>query len=132
MAQDQGQTSTITTPPDYVQMAHELTENQTSTWKPEEGDAIAGAIMGIETDAGTNNDSTLVDIELIDTQEIISVWLSATLEKAFTKQKTGIGDVIGIKYFGKRTSEKTGREFKAFTLKVFKRCQTEFEDDIPF
>jgi hypothetical protein len=132
MAQDQGHTSTITTPDDYVRMASELTEDQTSTWKPEEGDAIAGTIMGIEAGTGSKGDSTLIDIERIDTQEIISVWLSATLEKQFTKQKAGIGDIVGIKYFGRRTAERSGREFKAYSFKVFKRRATEFEDDIPF
>ena len=117
---------------DWMAQAQALEENTTNTWKPEsEGAAIAGRILAVEENTGHNNDSTLVELETQDGMQL-GLWLSTVLEKQWEKTdpKPKVGDVIAVKYHGKRTSPKSGREYKSYTLSVLERSNS-FEDDIP-
>lgn len=114
----------------WSEMAQELEENASTFWKPEvEGASIAGKILTVEENAGKNADSILVELETED-KMTVGVWLSTVLEREWQRQKPEIGDVIGIKYFGRKTG-KSGHEYKSFALKVFQRGEG-FEDDLPF
>ena len=106
-----------------------------AAWKPTEGESIAGRVISIDTEAGAKKDSTWIN--LIDEDGgAIGLWLSTVLKKQFEQLTVVVGDVVAVKYFGKRFSEK-GREYKVFTTAVLERGSgkqenLEFEDDIPF
>ena len=124
-------TQTNATATNWTAQAKALEENNSSTWKPDsDGAAIAGRVLRIEENTGTNGDSTLVEVETEDQMQV-GIWLSTVLERQWQKERPTVGDVIGIKYHGKRTSPKSGREYKSFTLKVLERGEA-FKDDIPY
>lgn len=102
-----------------------LTPSRFNTWKPEAGDSIVGEVVALEPNKGKNSDSTVA--EIVDGKgEQHSVWLSAVLLGEFQRQRIRVGDVVGIKFLGRETNPKSGREYKSYGLKIFERS------DIPF
>ena len=90
-----------------------------AAWKPAEGESIAGRVISIDTAAGAKKDSTWIN--LIDEDGgAIGLWLSTVLKKQFEQLTVVVGDVVAVKYFGKRFSE-NGREYKVFTTAVLER-----------
>lgn len=86
-------------------------------WEPEAGDMIVGTIVrygeGPRTKFGK---SFVVTIHDTATDRDWSVWLSqTTLKNEFRRLNPQVGEQVGIKYFGKRTSA-DGVEYHAYKV----------------
>ena len=111
---------------DYVAQAAKLIEAG-ELWYPQADESVAGKVISIEDE--------ILHLERCDNGNPLSIWCATLLKKAIDKQEVRAGDIVGIKYFGKRTSDKSGREFHLYILKVLDRASVEaelFEDDIPY
>ena len=122
----------------WAQKTQDMGEISFETWKPSEGDSLVGKILTIVKNTGRNNDSTMAMIETSD-GDGVGVWLSKVLQQEFETQKIAAGDVVGIKYHGKRDSVRSGHTFNLYSVQVFERGDAvtaaddeEFTDDVPF
>ena len=114
----------------YAAMAGQHTKDASNaTWRPEEGESIAGIVATIPAEVGQNSDSPKVELDCEGAYVLI--WLSTVLLQEFKKQRIQIGDTIGMQYFGRTVAEKSGREFKSYAVKVFTRGAAT-GDAIPF
>lgn len=118
-------------PSTWQETADMLEDSGTLTsWKPEPGESIGGRVLTIVSNTGKEGDSSLAEIET-ENSERMGVWLSTVLMREFEQQKVAPGDVVGIKYFGKKTS-KAGHEYNAYGIVIIESAGSEFDDDIPF
>ena len=104
-----------------------------ASWKPEQGEAIAGRVINVVSNTGKEGNSSIAEIETED-GERKGIWLSAVLLREFEQRKVAPGDVVGVKYFGKKTG-KAGHEYNAYTVAIIERSagsDAGFEDDVPF
>ena len=101
-------------------------------WKPNAGEAIAGRVMKIARNTGSDGNSSLVELEREDGSHV-GIWLSVVLVKQFEDLDIGLGDIVGVKFFGFRG---TGNQYRYYETKILRRKATEdgldFEDDTPF
>ena len=117
--------------PKWQETADKLEDSGALTsWKPEPGTAIAGRVINVVSNTGKEGDSTIAEIETEDGDRK-GIWLSTVLLREFEQQKIATGDVVGVKYFGKKTG-KSGHEYNAYRVAIIERVGSEFEDDIPF
>ena len=111
-----------------AERARSLEESSSSFWKPEEGDSLGGKLLSVETGVGENGTSRIITIEDEETKAAVSLWGSAVLDREFNRLNARPGDLVAIRYFGKRAA-KGGKTYKAYAVDVVKQ---EFKDDIPF
>lgn len=126
------------------------------TWQPEDEEALELAevlelkdvgqdspLLKLESNPEIYGDLTMVDQngnEKVPEDDIFAVWLNTLLQKEAFKAGVKEGDRIGIKFSGKKTSAKSGREYKDFSLTVHSRSENgkplfeenPLEEDIPF
>jgi len=92
-----------------------------ATWKPMvEGEILAGRVVRITRETGRDAKSTLVELERQDGQPA-ALWLGAVLLTKFEKHRITEGDVVAIKYFGKRKGV-SGLEYRSFGVTVIERA----------
>ena len=106
----------------------QLQDEMNPTWNGKdnpltEGDELVGILKGVEYEVGPN-DSTMYTLEARD--GVWGVWGSAILDTRLKNADTG--DEIKIVYNGYKKSEKTGREYKDYT--VFKRKPVISEEEL--
>ena len=117
--------------PTWREIAAELEEPHLKAWKPDPGEAIAGEVLSIDTEAGKEKNSIFVELRDED-EETIGLWLTTVLRKEFSREQVRVGDVVAIKYFGQKTSDQ-GREYKSFSVAIIARGPDDAPaDDIPF
>ena len=111
----------------WLEKAQELAEEPTRNWKPQkDGEAIAGRVVSIDVEAGKNHDGVFVELR-DEVGQITGLWLTTVLRQQFERLHVEPGDVVGIKYHGRRQSQ-AGREYKAFSVAIIERKP---DDDIP-
>ena len=103
----------------WADAAHALEPSHTiEAWKPEfDGDSTAGIVKVIDRAAGKDGTSTLVSLEDEDGKPF-SLWLSTVLKQEFDRLGVTVGDVVGVKFHGWKTSPKSGREYKKYSVAI--------------
>ena len=94
------------------------TLSRSGVWKPQaEGDLVAGKVVACETVPDLFGDERM-RCEIIDetTGENIVVWCNAWLGNELLRRGVKAGDELGIRFDGVRKAQKTGHEYKAFTV----------------
>ena len=97
-------------------------EQKAEAWNPENpGDNLLGVVVNIDRNApGSHGRCDVAQIETRD-GETRALWISNTvLKRRWEEHDPQPGDLIGVKYEGKRESSTTGREYKLFSLVVEK------------
>lgn len=88
-------------------------------WKPtEEGETVCGTVTAFEHPK--TKDGRFLPIVVLDTEEgstRVAV-LHAVLRNELTEREVQVGDRIAIRFVGKRTAEKSGREYVAYRVAV--------------
>ena len=128
MGTAQEQATAQATAPSMAARARELEEKNNSFWKPEPGDSIGGKLVSVDENVGKNGDSRIYTIEDETDGSMVSMWGSAVLDRELGRLGARPGDLVGIKYFGKKAT-KGGQEYKAYAVDVVKQA---FTDDVPF
>ncbi len=105
-----------------------LEDTMNPTWNDKDikdGATVIGILKDVKHNVGPN-ESTIYDLE---TKEgVVGVWGSTILDTRL--KNTSVGDEIKIVYNGYKKSEKTGRDYKDYT--VYKRTPVVSEDEIAF
>ena len=78
--------------------APELTQ-----WEPQPGDVLIGEVVNAGSFDTRFGESRYLHVRDASTGEVITVWLKTVLRKAIDDEQVGLGDVIGIKYIGKKS-----------------------------
>ncbi len=89
-------------------------------WKPPEGGIIGGVVRALAMRETSYGDQKVIEL-LGDDAEIYGRTVNGQMEAEIENNEVEIGDRIALKYFGKRTSEKTGRSYNTYGIKVLEK-----------
>jgi len=85
-------------------------------WRPEEGEALAGVLLGIKPASGPFGPGFMLLIRDDDGQKH-SMWLTAYLKGQLEGFNARPGDMVGIKFLGKATGAR-GNPYNQYTVIV--------------
>lgn len=89
-------------------------------WQPSEGDTLIGVISGSETVQHPMYGQQLQMLITTQAGEVVKVWLNRWLRDNLRGQNAEQGDMIALRFDGKRTTTK-GQSFNAYHLIVDKQ-----------
>lgn len=84
--------------------------------KPADGDTFRGRFTGvIELAPSQNGDTPVARFIDEETEEEVSIWMfNLALKDQLAKLAPEVGELVEIKYFGKKKSATSGRNYKSF------------------
>jgi hypothetical protein len=98
-------------------------------WKPDRDDdapnPLVGEVVGFsKAHTADYGEKDIATIRQVDTGDEWAVWLlHAALVAAFAREKPVVGDLVFIRFDGVKVSESSGRQYKAYSLKVERQAQ---------
>lgn len=113
------------------QLRKRADEGFAAAWQPEEPDEeVVGIVRRVTMQAPTSfGPSPVVELELQD-GERISVWLYHTvLRRSFEREQVRLGELVLIRYLGKRRPEGGGNAYDDYRLVVHRAGSSGGEPD---
>jgi hypothetical protein len=122
----------------YLKQAQEITEDTCTMWRPRKGDSIAGRLVRT-VDACDRFGRCTVDALIIrrfDNGKLVFVRNACHNDEESVPVEVRTGMAIGVKYFGIRLSELTGKPYTSYEIRSLrgKDCDVIYDDfeGIPF
>jgi len=88
-------------------------------WSPDPGGTLIGRVVSMREIETKNGPSDVIDIEDGD-GKTFSLWISGVLRGKLEAARVRVGDLIGIRYEGRRES-KNGREYKDYVVRLYEK-----------
>ena len=89
------------------------------TWKPEPSEELVGTVTKIDYVGTRNGESHLMQVQRLDSDEVVTVWCSQTvLKNQVLDLAPAVGSVIVIIYEGKKHSEKSGYDYNSYQVQA--------------
>ena len=91
-------------------------------WDPQPDQMLVGEVLGYTDTETKYGPCQIAQIEEDGTGDVFSVFLSrSVLKNEFERQAPRVGDVVGIKYFGKRPTRDGKSEFHLYKVRVVRK-----------
>ncbi len=84
-------------------------------WKPEPGDTLLGTLRGLKLAQGPFGEGHMRVVET-EEGELWSLWLTAYLRAELEAQHARPGVLVGVKYSGKGTSQRSGKTYNRYEV----------------
>lgn len=104
----------------YDQYEDRLDAPDAEGWKPQPGDKVVGKILEISQRDGDYGPYKVVTIEKADGVPIAIHAFHSVLAGRLEDQKPGLGDIIGVKYEGKKQGAKN--TYDNYKVTIFERA----------
>lgn len=99
-------------------------DQESEGWRPEPGDEIAGEIVGLSETKGDYEAYPVVTIRTED--GVFDVHCFHTVLKGqIAEKQPRIGDLIGIKYFGKKEPKRGGSSYEHYRTELVRKTSSE-------
>lgn len=111
-----------------------------NNWQPEPGEKIVGRLQQISDFEGEYGTTKVLKLQDVKTGRVTQVWLNhMMLRDSIFALDPQPGDLIGIKYFGKRDSKTrkhkdgTPKQYHTYEVRIRRRSTTDkTEEGVPF
>jgi hypothetical protein len=92
--------------------------NRGELWHPvNAGEMVAGRVLSLETVGNIfGGESTRLEIADETTKKTLAVLCNAWMSSDLAEKGVKVGDELGIRFDGKKTSKKSGKEYNAYTV----------------
>ena len=84
-------------------------------WRPEPGETLLGVLRGLKPAKGPFGEGHMLIVET-EGGELWGMWLTAYLKAELEAQHARPGTLVGIKYLGKGTSQKSGKTYNRYEV----------------